>query len=116
VVGAYEKRIGELERSKLVIAESRDNAGQPQRSFGEMFELAFGFLASPSKLWRSGKFDLQKLVLRLTFADHLAWCPQTGFQTPKTTMPFKLLGESDMRKCKMAVRTVLRETLWGGIP
>jgi site-specific DNA recombinase len=104
VVGAYEKRIGELERSKLVIAERRDNAGQPQRPFGEMFELAFGFLASPSKIWRSGKFDLQKLVLRLTFADHLAWCPETGFQTPKTTLPFKLLGEPDMRKCKMADR------------
>jgi site-specific DNA recombinase len=102
VVAAYEKRIGELERSKLVIAERQEKTGQPQRPFGEMFELAFGFLASPSKLWRSGKFDLQKLVLRLTFADHLAWCPQTGFRTPKTTLPFKLLGESDMRKCKMA--------------
>lgn len=104
VITAYEKRIGELERSKLLLAEKRESAGQPQRPFEEMFELAFGFLASPSKIWRSGKFDLQKLVLRLTFADHLAWCPQTGFQTPKkTTIPFKLLGEHDMRKSKMAV-------------
>ena len=56
VVAAYEKRIGQLERSKLVIAEKRESAGGPQRSFEEMFELAFSFLANPSKLWCSGRF------------------------------------------------------------
>ena len=86
VVAAYEKRIGELERSKLVLAEKRANIGRPQQRFEDMFELAFGFLANPSKLWRSGKIELQKLVLKLTFAQHLAWCPESGFQTPQTTL------------------------------
>ncbi len=104
VVGAYEKRIAQLERDKLTLAERREKIGGPQRSFDEMFELAFGFLANPSKLWRSGRFELQKLVLKLTFSQHLAWCPETGFQTPKTTLPFKLLGDSDMRFEKMADR------------
>ncbi|MGE0847237.1 MAG: recombinase family protein [Flavobacteriaceae bacterium] len=102
VVAACEKRIGQLERSKLVLAERRENIGRPQRPFEEMFELAFSFLANPSKLWRSGKFELQKLVLRLTFADHLAWCPNEGFRTPQTTLPFKLLGDPNMGKCEMA--------------
>ena len=104
VVAAYEKRIGELERSKLVLAEKRANIGRPQQRFEDMFELAFGFLANPSKLWRSGKIELQKLVLKLTFAQHLAWCPESGFRTPQTTLPFKLLGESDMQKKQMAER------------
>ena len=50
-----------------------------------------GHAASPAKLWRSGSFEHKKLVLRLAFADHLAYCPDGGFQTPKTSMPFKLL-------------------------
>ncbi len=104
VVAACEKRIVQLERSKLVLAEKRENIGRPQRPFEEMFELAFSFLANPSKLWRSGKFELQKLVLRLTFADHLAWCPNDGFRTPQTTLPFKLLGDPNMGKCEMAER------------
>ena len=104
VIAAYEKRIAQLERAKLALAERRENIGSPQRGFDEMFELAFGFLANPSKLWRSGRFELQKLVLKLTFADHLGWCPKTGFRTPQTTLPFKLLGDADMPRCKMAER------------
>lgn len=104
VVAAYEKRIAELERGKLLIAERRENIGRPQRCFEEMFELAFGFLANPSKLWRSGRFELQKLVLKLTFAEHLAWCPESGFRTPQTTLPFKLLGDADMRNQGVAER------------
>ena len=102
VVAAYEKRIAELEREKFVLRERQENAGRPQRTFEEMFELAFGFLSSPAKLWRSGKFELRKIVLRLTFADHLAYSPQTGFRTPKTTLPFKLLGAPKRGKREMA--------------
>ena len=93
VVSAYEKRIAELERQKLVLAEKREKAGQRQGTFEEMFELAFSFLSSPSKIWALGKLEYQKLVLRLTFADRLEWCPKTGFRTPKTTLPFKALGD-----------------------
>jgi site-specific DNA recombinase len=51
VISAYEKRIAELERSKLTLAEKRKNAGQRQGTFEELFELAMQFLASPSKIW-----------------------------------------------------------------
>lgn len=50
-----------------------------------------GFLSKPYELWVSGSLALQKLVLRLTFAEHLVYCPKSGFRTPKTTMPFNLL-------------------------
>ena len=30
-------------------------------------------------------------MLQLAFADRLAFCPNEGFRTPKTTLPFKLL-------------------------
>jgi DNA invertase Pin-like site-specific DNA recombinase len=92
VIGAFEKRIGELERSKLVLEERKANCGKPLAGFDEMFELAFGFLANPSKLWRLGRLELQRTVLRLAFADRLAYARNDGFRTPKTTMPFKVLG------------------------
>ena len=105
VVAAYEKRIAELERSKIALAEKSKNADLRQGTFEELFELAMQFLASPSKIWNLGSLQYRKLVLRLTFADHLCYSPNEGFRTPKTTMPFRLLdnfriGENVMARPK----------------
>ena len=94
VISAYEKRIAELEKRKLVLAVKQVKAGQRQGTFEELFELAFGFLPSPSKIWALGKLEYQKLVLRLAFVDRLEWCPEKGFRPPKATLPFKVLGEA----------------------
>jgi hypothetical protein len=92
VGSVYEKRIEELQRSRLVALEKAKQTGKPMGTFDANFELAFGFLSHPSKLWNSGEFEHQRLVLRLTFADRLAWSPESGFSNPKTTMPFSMLG------------------------
>lgn len=102
VIGAYERRIGELEREKLVLEERQRNAGQPNGTFEELFERAFQFLASPSKIWDLGSFEHRKLVLRLAFSERLAYCPENGFQTPKLSLPFRLLGGENMDKKAMA--------------
>lgn len=102
IVAAYEKRVAQLERSKFALEEQRVKAGQRPGTFEELFELAFQFLANPSKLWGLGKLEYRKLVLRLTFADRLAWCPNEGFRTPKTTLPFNMLGGPVMGMCGMA--------------
>jgi site-specific DNA recombinase len=91
VAKAYERRVSELERQKLLMEEKRADLGKRPGSFDELFELAMGFLSKPYELWVSGSLALQKLVLRLTFAEHLVYCPKSGFRTPKTTMPFNLL-------------------------
>jgi hypothetical protein len=92
VASAYEKRIDALEREKLVLAEKSRDAGKPRGSFEENFELAFSFIGNPAKLWNTGQLAHRRLVLQLTFADQLQWNPDNSFQTPKTTMPFSLLG------------------------
>ncbi len=61
----------------------------------EFFELALGFLSNPHRFWISGRSECQKLALRLTFSERLAWDAETGFRTPKTTMPFSILGDVD---------------------
>lgn len=112
VIGAYEKRIAELERSKLVLDERRESA-KPSGTFDELFELAMSFLSSPSKIWTSGKLEHQKLVLRLTFADRLAWSPETGFRTPQITTPFRMLDALTGPKEAMAERVSLELTSSG---
>lgn len=97
VIAAYEKRIGELERAKLVLDEQSQKTVTRAGTFDQLFELAMSFLASPSKLWDLGKIEYRKLVLRLTFADKLVWSPEMGFQTPEISMPFRMseaLGKS----------------------
>ena len=93
VIQAYEKRIARMERQAMVLREKSQNADRPKQPFDELFELAMQFLASPSKLWASGKMEYRNLVLRLTFADRLSYCAKTGFRTPKTTFPFNVLGD-----------------------
>ena len=91
VIRAYEARVAEMEQQKLIVAETLDNLGAPARSFDELFELAMGFLANPCRLWDSGQLTLKRTVLRLAFADRIAYCRNSGLRTPKTALPFKLL-------------------------
>ena len=104
VVSAYEKKIAKLERDKLALEEKRLQTGQTRGHFEELFELAMAFFATPSKLWHSGCHMHRKLVLKLTFADHLEYCRNEGFRTPKTTLPFKALGAISIEENKMAER------------
>lgn len=112
VVAAYEKRIAELERAKLLLGEQRQRVTPRAGTFDDLFELAMGFLASPSKIWEMGKLEYRKLVLQLTFADKLAWSPETGFRTPETTMPFKMLEALSSPNGGMAEREGFEPPVW----
>ena len=83
---------------------ARDTPRRPRISFFEMpCELALTFLSSPSNIGAMGTIEYQTRVLRLTFADRPAYCPELGFRTPKTTIPFNMLGQVQGQKSKMAV-------------
>ena len=105
VIRAYETRIAELEQRKLVAAETLEEMGKPARAFEELFELAMGFLANPCKLWESGQIALKRTVLRLAFAERIAYCRKSGLQTPKTALPFKLLDGFSWQNIGMASPT-----------
>ena len=66
-MSAREKRIAALERKTVALAEKREKTGERQGTFEELFELAFQFLSSHSKLWNFGSLHYRQLVLRLTF-------------------------------------------------
>lgn len=103
-ISAYERRIAKLEKDKLLVSEKLVRKPDPQRPFEEMFELACDFLSSPWNIWKNGDTTEKRTVLKLAFAERPAYDRKRGFRTPKTTLPFKLLGEITMGKCKMAER------------
>ncbi len=102
VIGAFERKIEQLERQKLVLAERQQNSGMPLRPFGEMFELAMRFLSSPSNLWKSERLEDRQTVIRLVFAGHLKYDRNEGFRTPKTSSVFKALEGFQNAKMLMA--------------
>lgn len=82
VISAYEKRIKALEDRKIVLAEKIATTGRPVRSFDETVRTAFAFLASPCQLWTSDRIADKRTVLKLAFADRLAYTKKQGFRTP----------------------------------
>ncbi|ABS65506.1 Resolvase domain [Xanthobacter versatilis] len=103
-VAAYERRIAKLEKDRLIAAERLNKKPGPKRSFDDMFELACGFLSSPWNLWKSQSLNARRMVLKLAFAERLAYGRNEGFRTPKTTLPFKMLADFETAKCRMAGR------------
>ena len=100
---AFERKIEKLERDKLVVQEKLATKPGPKRPFEEVFELAMGFLANPWKLWESDRIEDKRTVLKLAFSDRHAYQRGEGFRTPKTSLPFKMLGGNPMPMCEMAV-------------
>lgn len=94
VINALENRIDELERKKLVLAEQTEKTALPQPSFEETIELSLNFLSNPHKIWTSGAFNLKRLVLKLVFSEPLLYNREQGYRTPKTSLPFNILGEN----------------------
>jgi hypothetical protein len=48
-------------------------------------------ITNPWKLWASGDITLRRLVLKLAFAERLAYCRKAGPRTAELSMPFNAL-------------------------
>lgn len=101
VIAAYESRIEALERKKLLAQERAERAPQVEDRLGDMFEHALYVLTNPLKAWKTGCFELQRPLLRMAFSGPLEYCRESGFRTPKTTLPFKVLGSFCGQEMKM---------------
>ncbi|MEW8562583.1 MAG: recombinase zinc beta ribbon domain-containing protein [Candidatus Thiodiazotropha sp.] len=102
VVGAYEKRIGQLQLEQQIMQEKVSQCGRTLKGFDETFRTAMTFLANPHQLWATGRIEDRHAVLKLTFSDRLAYVRGEGFRTPETTLPFKALSDFSGEKSIMA--------------
>ncbi|MEO1324822.1 MAG: recombinase family protein, partial [Pseudomonadota bacterium] len=91
VVQAYEKKIDELERQRLLLLEQAEKPAQSRYTFDELFELSLKFLGNPCKIWDSERLELRRIVLKLAFAGHLEYCRETGSLNSKKSLPFRVL-------------------------
>ena len=104
LIAAYEKKIKELTKDKLLASERIANCGKPLKSFGETYRTAFDFLANPCKLWLSDRLEDRRAVLRLVFAERLPYLRNEGYRTAKISTPFKMLGDANMLQNGMVPR------------
>ena len=88
LVKTYESRLRRMEAEKAELAERRANCGRPLKSFDDTFRTAMAFLANPCNLWQSDRIEDKRAVLKLTFAERLAYCRNEGFRTAVTSSPF----------------------------
>ena len=93
VIDAYERKVEELQREKLVLAEKTTRCGTVAKDYDATFQTAFSFLSNPWNLWENGTFEDRRIVLKLTLASHLEYDWNQGVQTADISLPFKALEE-----------------------
>ena len=91
IVEAYEKRITDMEKNKLILAEKLENGMGPKHTFEQMFELAMTFLTNPWKIWENGDHILRRMVLKLAFPTPIQHCRETGCLNCENAFIFKAL-------------------------
>ena len=81
-----------MKAQKVLLTEQLSQIGKPNVPFADAFRTAFDFLANPWNLWNSDRIEDKRAVLKLVFADRLAYCRKTDVRTANTTIPFKALA------------------------
>jgi site-specific DNA recombinase len=84
------------------VNEKIAQCGRPVRSFDETLRTALDFLGNPCKLWDSARLEDKRTVLKLAFADRLAYVRKEGFGTAKVALPFRVLADLSAGKMEMA--------------
>lgn len=102
VISAYERKVEDLEREKLVLVEKTARCGTALGSFDATFRTAFDFLANPWIIWESGGLAEKRTVLNLTLASHLVWDWNQGVRTAELSLPIKALQDENEAKVIMA--------------
>lgn len=92
LIKAYEGRIKKLEEEKAQMAEQASQSKRPRHSFRHTYRTACAFLINPCKLWNSGVFEQQRLLVRMVFPGRIEYCRNEGYRTAAIAEPFRLLG------------------------
>ncbi len=104
MIKAYEKRIKKFETDKAVLVEKSSQSMRPMRSYDAALRTALDFIASPYKLWDSGRLCDRRAVLKLAFPGGLQYHRNTGLRTAETPLPFKVLGGLTGKQIELAER------------
>lgn len=83
LIQSYEERLIDLQRQKAALVENIENSEKAMPDFDATLRTALAFLASPWKLWETGKLEDRRAVRKLVFTEHLEYDQNWAFEPPK---------------------------------
>lgn len=89
----YEARVKELSGEEAKLRREVEGGQILKVDFETALEKVCGFVKSPYSKWAEGDLNGKRLVLRLVFAEDLAYHPETGFETARVSPILKLFTE-----------------------
>ena len=84
----YEAKIEELDKQIKALDEKEDNKKTPDLS--EALKLTLKFLGTPAETWVNSSKQLKIVLHNMIFAENPSYCLNTGFGSPKLSLPFHI--------------------------
>ena len=76
---------------RLVVLEKSEKKSEIGDTYKDLLEPAIHFISNPCNIWESGRFDLQRLVLKMVLSSPLTYDRQEGFSNHQKTLLFSML-------------------------
>ncbi len=81
VISAYEEQIAKYRSEGDLLQERMKGLGVSSVSFETALEVVLNFLENPLVIWEKRDINAKRVVLKLLFAERLAFHPKFGFET-----------------------------------
>lgn len=98
LVDVYEQQILGARNEAEVLQEKLKNLGVSTVDFGTAFEGVLSFLENPLFIWAEKNINAKRLVMRLVFAEKLAFHPELGFETAQKSLLIGLFEQFSTKK------------------
>lgn len=95
VIKALEGKIEELSARKLRLGSriEADTGDLGRYDFRTTLGTVFDFIREPYRMWKSGRLDLRRVVLRLVFSEPLVYDRKARFRTPRLSLPLAIAAD-----------------------
>jgi len=98
LVSIYEQQILRSRNEAELLKEKLKRLGTSATSFETALEVVFEFLENPLFIWENESVNAKRLVMRLVFADKLAFHPELGFETAQKSLLIGLFEQIVAKK------------------
>ena len=86
VKSRYEAKIEQLDKRLAEINIGPENKKAPD--INEALNIAIQFLGTPAQTWKKASLELKNTIHRMIFTENPTYSLETGFGTPKLSLPF----------------------------
>lgn len=84
----YEQKVEALDKMARDLKSGAKNKKEP--NFEEALNLTLKFLGTPAETWKKADRNLKNMVHNMIFQENPGYCAETGFGTPKLSLPFSI--------------------------